>query len=106
MEKLKDEIDKLVNEEIKNAATIHPPKFASLHEAYAVIAEERDEAWEEIEQLEEWLAQSWECIKKDDERRAKAYLVSVEYYAMNAAVELVHSPSILVLAIAKNISAV
>lgn len=86
---LERHINGLVAEELKNAATIHPPKFTSLHEAYAVIAEERDEAWEELDMLEDWLHQAWERIKADDAKGAYIYLLNAERRAIAAAAELV-----------------
>lgn len=41
-------IEKLAEIELAEANIKHPPKFASLHEAYAVAKEELEEADEEL----------------------------------------------------------
>lgn len=58
-------IDRVVHQvvtEVQRARSLHP-KFASAHEAYAVILEELDEAWEEI--------------KANDITRARAEMIQV-----------------------------
>ena len=58
------EIEKLVQEELKEANEIHP-QFASDHEAYAVVLEEFEECEEELAACKRQLGAIWEQTKND-----------------------------------------
>lgn len=63
-------IDRVIHQvvsEVQRARSLHP-KFASAHEAYAVILEELDETWDEI--------------KRNDISRARAEMVQVAAMAL------------------------
>lgn len=89
MKELIKAIDSLVSDEIKAAADTHPPKFSSLHEGYAVVLEERDEAKDEIDIMDDWLLRAWDCIKVDDTKGAECYFLNAERRAIMAAAELI-----------------
>lgn len=57
-------IEELVQQELKEANEIYPA-FASDHEAYAVIKEELEECWEELEACGRQLGGIWEQTKND-----------------------------------------
>ena len=59
MRELIDKVQELVVFELNRANTIHPPKFNSMHEAYAVILEEFEEAKDDLESAEWTLREIW-----------------------------------------------
>lgn len=65
MEELIGKVQELVAFELARANTIHPPKFNSMHEAYAVILEEYEEAENEWEKLGVIIGSAWCDIKMD-----------------------------------------
>lgn len=60
----KDEIRDAIEHELVSANEIHPP-FASLHEAYAVILEELEEAEEQFKLCKTQLELAWERIRSN-----------------------------------------
>lgn len=59
-------LNTVIAAEIVRANKIHPPTFASAHEAYAVILEEFEETADELRTLEAKLDDFWRMVKKDD----------------------------------------
>lgn len=59
------EITKAIEAELTSANEKHPP-FASLHEAYAVIKEELEEAEEELVLAKQVLKYAWYGIRSDN----------------------------------------
>ena len=65
MTELIEKVQELVAFELDRANTIHPPKFNSYHEAYAVILEEIDELEDEWDKGRAALECAWGRIKDD-----------------------------------------
>lgn len=87
MQELIDKVQELVAFELERANTIHPPKFNSYHEAYAVTLEEIEETLEALESLERKRDLVWACIKGDvDPCR---FLEQMEKAATMAASEMI-----------------
>jgi hypothetical protein len=72
--------------ELTSANEKHPP-FASLHEAYAVIKEELEEAECELEKACDCLECAWECIKQDNAEDALKHLGWLRIRAKHLAME-------------------
>ena len=58
-------VDVLMEEELASANQKHPEFFASDHEAYAVIKEEYEEAYDELLRVQESLSRLWTRVKHD-----------------------------------------
>lgn len=88
MNKALDRLPALVEEEFKEANKVHP-SFASLHEGYAVMLEERDETQDELLMLNDHIKLMWAYIKRDDEKKAKEAAENVQQTAMRLAAEAI-----------------
>lgn len=88
MDAVKNDIKKLIDKELDAANEVNRP-FASMHEAYAVIKEELEEAEDEYEKAGRFLHMAWINIKHDNAINAKIGLADVYNAAMNLAVEAV-----------------
>jgi hypothetical protein len=84
---LSSAIDRAVTEEVKRANATHGATFHSPHEAYAVIAEELDEAAENANTCGDALTTLWACVKRDLDYTAQ--LDAIEKHALDAAAEFV-----------------
>lgn len=80
------EITKAIEAELTSANEKHPP-FASLHEAYAVIKEELEEAEYELGEACDSLEGAWECIKQDNAEDALKHLGWLGIHAKRLAME-------------------
>lgn len=89
MQELIDKVQELVAFELGRANTIHPPRFNSYHEAYAVILEEMQEAENEIDSLKRFMCAMWEHVKSDYDEAIESLLPSMECKAIAAAAELI-----------------
>ena len=89
MQELIDKIQELVAFELNRANTIHPPKFNSYHEAYAVILEEYEEMTAEVEKLKCHMGGLWNSIKADADERTHSWLEIMEKRAILAAAEAI-----------------
>lgn len=90
MQELIDKVQEIVAFELERANTIHPPKFNSMHEAYAVILEELEEAEREISTFKgalEWSV--WSNIKDDCYEMAYEGFKDIERLAIAAAAEMI-----------------
>lgn len=85
----KEKIQALAAEELADANTKHPPTFNSMHEAYAVLKEELEEAAEELEMCRERLDMLWLCVKNDDSLLTNKNLGYIKAYAVRAVQEFV-----------------
>lgn len=88
MQELIDKVKELVAFELERANTIHPPKFNSYHEAYAVTEEEMDECADEWEKACVAFESAWDTIK-DDSHPAEVnhWLEIAEKHFINAVAE-------------------
>ena len=89
MQELIDKVQELVAFELERANTIHPPKFNSMHEAYAVMLEELDEAKEELDELQRLMVDLWELVKADCDEETLERLHGVECRAVKAVAEVI-----------------
>lgn len=89
MQELIDKVQELVAFELDRANTIHPPKFNSYHEAYAVILEEYEEMTAEVEKLECHMGGLWNSIKEDADDRTHSWLEFMEKRAELIAAEVI-----------------
>ena len=89
MQELIDKVQELVAFELARANTIHPPRFNSMHEAYAVILEEIEEAEEAIKKVEWKKVLAWDCIKEDID--PTGFFEQMEVIAINAAAEIIQT---------------
>ena len=87
MQELIDKVQELVVFELARANTIHPPKFNSMHEAYAVILEECEEAKEAFGAAEWRRDLAWDSIKHDED--PDGFLEATEKAAIAAASEMI-----------------
>lgn len=90
MQELIDKVRELVAFELERANTIHPPKFNSYHEAYAVILEEMEEAKEEWERICTSIESAWQEIKDDvSPEEIDNWLETAEHFAVHTAAEMI-----------------
>lgn len=89
MQELINKVQELVAFELERANTIHPPKFNSMHEAYAVILEEYEEAKEEFDHMAYPMHCMWFKTKENNIEGALIYADGVETRAIMAAAELI-----------------
>ena len=87
MQELINKVQELVAFELERANTIHPPKFNSMHEAYAVILEEYEEAKEAFERAEWDRDLAWDSIKHDED--PDGFLKAMERAARAVAAEMI-----------------
>lgn len=80
------EIQKLVNEELKEANKKYP-LFHSDHEAYAVIKEEVEECEEDIRKIQMVLSYFWSNTKRD--KNSDNLIGGIKKIAMHAAAEAI-----------------
>lgn len=81
---IKDEVNRLVGCELEEA-NIKFPMFASLHEGYAILKEEIEEAAADLEVIQETLDGVWYRIKNNNE--ALFQIETIEKYAESLACE-------------------
>ena len=82
----KDEIRDAIEHELVSANEIHPP-FVSLHEAYAVILEEFEEAEEQMQLCKEEMGELWRTVKSDHLKGSLESLHWIQVYAQKSAEE-------------------
>jgi len=87
MDELLAGIEALVKEERESASRSYGDKFHSLHEAYAVILEEVEEAEEQREALRNVLHCLWAAIKANRTDNADKTCESIKSFSMHAAAE-------------------
>lgn len=81
-----EDIKELVNKELTAANEKHP-LFTSLHEAYAVICEEVDEAREECDEVEKFMTMAWQQVRQDHSKLALEHISRVRDAAIRLATE-------------------
>lgn len=85
MNVIENDIHALIEKELRGANERFP-LFASMHEAYAVISEERDEAALELDVMTGLLSSAWRKIKTNNPD-AMIYLRQMKRVAEKLAVE-------------------
>lgn len=81
-----NEIRDAVEVELIAANEKHPP-FASLHEAYAVILEELEEATTELMLCNGYIQEVWKCTKDDDIQGALEAFEKLKHTSQRLAME-------------------
>lgn len=89
MEELMRSVSTLVDKEHEWSNKVHGPAFHSLHEGYAVIKEEVEEADEEMDRLKKKLGFLWENVKNDAEDVAQRNFEDMKSMAIAGACELI-----------------
>lgn len=88
MNKVKDKLPALVEEELAAAMEEHP-LFASAHEGYAVLLEEVEEAEVELKNSQNSLRLLWSGVKHDNPETVKLAANHAKYAAINLAAEAI-----------------
>ena len=86
-----DQTEKKINEavtlEIISACKTYGADYHSLHEGYAVLLEEVEEAEKELDYIKNHLAMIWDAVKVDDENEVKGNARIIALDAVNLAKE-------------------
>lgn len=94
-----EQTDKLVNEliqaEYDNACENFGDKYNSLHEAYAVLLEEVEEAGEDMTRIKYSLEDFWKWIKQDTKINSKDIDIVIEEYLKYCISELAQVGAVL-----------
>lgn len=89
MEELMRAVSALVDKEYQWAAKAHGGAAYSLHEGYALIKEEVEEADEEMDRLKKKLSFLWENVKNDADDVAQRNFEDMKSMAIAGACELI-----------------
>lgn len=88
MTELTDKIKALAELELQDANANHP-QFHSLHEGYAVLLEELEEATEALEEAEAMRKILWIHVRRDDAAMAHSFAARLEKAAAELAAEAI-----------------
>lgn len=88
MNKVKDKLPALVDEELEAAMEEHP-LFSSAHEGYAVLLEEIEEAEEALYQLRENVGTLWGAVRRDNVDMIKGKATQMARSAIDLAAEAI-----------------
>lgn len=88
MNKVLDRLPALVDEEYKAAMEQHQP-FHSLHEGYAVLLEEVEEAGEELNLVRSAMPCVWSAARYDNAEKAIKWADVIESHAVQLAAEAI-----------------
>lgn len=89
MQQLLNDVTALVGDELTRANKQYGDSFNSLHEAYAVIKEELEEAQDEIDIVEDLLNEFWLFTKHDDASGCDNVAYKIRNTAIRGAAELI-----------------
>jgi len=89
MKELVHAIKTAVFQEYDRAAEKFGEANNSDHESYAVILEELEEADEQRFAFKSYMEEFWKCVKGNDRKKARSYLLEMQRTASNAASEWV-----------------
>lgn len=82
-------INEAVSLELANACNTYGASYHSLHEGYAVLLEEVEEAESDLKIMREYLGSMWDEVKTNDDESAKADAIIMARYAIELAKEAV-----------------
>lgn len=85
---MKKKIEELIKEELE-ATCDNWPMFASLHEGYAVLREEIEEAISELDKIEVYADCMWDSVKLDQDMAAIRLSKNIKKHAENLITEAV-----------------
>lgn len=88
-ETAKQQVNLAIFNETGSAVEKWGDKYSSLHEGYAVLKEEYDEARDEYLQINNKIYDFWRRVKADDRVTSKADIEAVRAHAENLALEAV-----------------
>ena len=88
MNAVKQDVEKLVQKELKSANQRFP-MFRSDHEGAAVIFEEIEEAENEMRGVNRHFASTWYSVKQDERIKAYSYINKLKNRAVNLACEAI-----------------
>ena len=74
-------LNQAVECETKNIKKIYGEQYNSLHEGYAVLLEEVEEAESEMNRVKEELSELWLCIKQNDNKGAAEALRRIQAHS-------------------------
>ena len=89
MEELMRLVSALVDKEHERSNKVHRAAFASLHEGYAVVKEEVEEADEEMDRLKKKLEFLWLNVKNDADDMVQRNFEDMKSMAIAGACELI-----------------
>lgn len=88
MNAVKKDVEELVVKEL-NSANEQFPLFASLHEGYAVMLEEFEEAEGELEWVRDHIDYMWKNVKQNNSETSVHFADCIKDYAINLACEAI-----------------
>ena len=86
-EHTEQKINEAVIYELSNACKTYGKEYHSMHEGFAVLLEEVEEAEKELDYIKNHMAMFWDNVKTDDTELAKANVRSVAFDAVQLAKE-------------------
>ena len=90
MHKLIEEVKKCIECECSRIGEKYGFTYHTDHESYAILLEEVEEAKEEMDQLQEDMADFWKTVREDSDNNIKcAHLNDIQMSAVFAACELI-----------------
>lgn len=88
-EGMKKLVEQAIEEETKKAVEKWGPTYNSLHEGYAVLKEEMDEARDEFNKVRNFMYDAWGCVKLNNGNDFIANVNQIRNNARNLALEAV-----------------
>lgn len=82
-------VDYLIENELDFATEEHGATFASIHEGAAVLAEEAQEAAEEVEAIHRKYDNLWAEVRADNSKSAREYAEDIASHAERLACEAI-----------------
>ena len=82
-------IEGAISSELENAVKVYGKEYHSLHEGYAVLKEELEEADNNLKEALEINKELWEDVKADNDTEVKSDARRIAFYAYYLAMEAV-----------------
>ena len=89
MDHLSPGVDALVELEHKIIVEKYGDEYHSMHEGYAVLLEEVEEATEALREVQQHLACAWQDVREDTRKLLGSEILRVEHHAKDLAAEAV-----------------